>query len=74
MAHGHEQMGFRSSRDPPPVVRREPPPSTSKPSDPLKVPSAAEKFEAFLAQIRQMIREDLRKERAEEILSAELGR
>jgi hypothetical protein len=57
-------------RDPPPPPRRDPPPSNpSKPSDPLVAPSAAEKFEAFLNQIRQMIRDDVRKERTEEILN-----
>jgi hypothetical protein len=58
-------------RDPlPPPPRREPPPvsPSTKTSDPLVAPSAAEKLEAFLAQIRQRIQEDQRKERAEEIL------
>jgi hypothetical protein len=61
-------------RDPlppsPPPPRRDPAPSstTAKSSDPLVAPSAAEKFEAFLIQIRQRIDEDGRKERTEEIL------
>jgi hypothetical protein len=56
--------------DPPPPPRRNPPPSNpSKPADPLVAPSAAEKFEVFLNQIRQIIREDVRKERTEEILN-----
>lgn len=54
---------------PPPPVRRDPPPSNPKPSDPLKAPTAAEKFEAFLGQIRGMIQDDPRKERASEILN-----
>lgn len=53
---------------PPPPPRRDPPSHSSKPSDPLHVPTAAEKFDAFLAQIRQMIQDDARKERHEEIL------
>jgi hypothetical protein len=55
---------------PPPPPRRDPaqPGPASKPSDPLVAPSAAEKFEAFLVQIRQRIQEDERKERTEEIL------
>jgi hypothetical protein len=55
---------------PPPPPRREAAPlsPSAKPSDPLVAPSAAEKFEAFLLQIRQRIQEDLRKERTEEIL------
>src|SRR5688572_17077061 len=58
-------------RDPlPPPPRRDPSPSNpSKPSDPLQVPTAAEKFEAFLAQIRTRIDEDVRKERTTEILN-----
>lgn len=53
---------------PPPPVRRDPPPP-EKPSGPLVAPSAAEKFEAFLTQIKQMIRDDVRKERTDEILN-----
>jgi hypothetical protein len=54
-------------RDPPP--RREPTPAPSgRTSDPLVAPSAAEKLEAFLNQIRQRIGDDSRKERTEEIL------
>ncbi len=57
-------------RDPPPPPRRDPAPvnPSAKPSDPLVAPSAAEKFEAFLVQIRQRIQEDVRKERSEEII------
>ena len=56
-------------RDVPPPPRRDPPPgSSSKPSDPLVAPSAAEKLEAFLVQIRQRIQEDSAKQRTEEIL------
>jgi hypothetical protein len=51
-----------------PPLRREPAPAASKPSDPLVAPSAAEKFEAFFAQINQRIQEDVRKERTDEIL------
>ncbi|MBI3856342.1 MAG: hypothetical protein HY293_11700 [Planctomycetes bacterium] len=53
---------------PPPPPRRDPPSNPSKSSDPLVAPSAAQKFESFLGQIRQMIQDDGRKERAEEIL------
>jgi hypothetical protein len=58
------------SRDPqPPPPRREPPANPSKSSDPLTAPTAAEKFESFLGQIRQMIQDDAsRKERYDEIL------
>src|SRR6185503_14448798 len=59
----------RDPLPPPPVVRRDPPSNPSKPSDPLKAPTAAEKFEAFLGQIRQMIQDDPRKERSTEILN-----
>jgi hypothetical protein len=50
-------------------VRRDPPPGDKKPSPPLTAPSAEEKFQAFLGQIGTMIREDVRKERVEEILN-----
>lgn len=59
----------RDPQPPPPVIRRDPPTNPSKPSDPLKVPTAAEKFDAFLGQIRQMIQDDPRKERSAEILN-----
>jgi hypothetical protein len=59
----------RDPQPPPPPVRRDPPPNPSKPSDPLKAPTASEKFEAFLGQIRQMIADDSRKERSTEILN-----
>jgi len=59
----------RDPQPPPPPVRRDPPPNPSRPSDPLKAPTAAEKFEAFLGQIRQMIQDDPRKERSTEILN-----
>jgi len=59
----------RDPQPPPPPVRRDPPPNPSKASYPLKAPTAAEKFEAFLGQIRQMIQEDERKERSTEILN-----
>jgi hypothetical protein len=59
----------RDPQPPPPPPRRDPPANPSKPSDPLHVPTAAEKFEAFLGQIRQMIQEDERKERSTEILN-----
>jgi hypothetical protein len=54
---------------PPPPPRRDPPSNPTKNSDPLHVPTAAEKFEAFLAQIRNRIQEDVRKERSTEILN-----
>lgn len=54
---------------PPPPPKRDPPTGGTKPSDPLVVPTAAEKFEAFLNQIKQMIQDDQRKERATEILN-----
>ena len=57
------------ARDPLPPPRRDPPSNPSKPSDPLQVPTAAEKFDAFLAQIRTRIDEDVRKERTTEILN-----
>lgn len=59
--------------DPPPPVappRRQvaaPDPPTR--SEPLVAPSAAEKFDAFLIQIRQMIESDVRHERMEEVLN-----
>ena len=55
---------------PPPPPRRDPAPGhpSSKTSDPLVAPSAAEKLEAFLVQIRQRIDEDAAKERTEEIV------
>jgi len=59
----------RDPTPPPPVIRRDPPSNPSKPSDPLKIPTAAEKFESFLGQIRQMIQDDSRKERSSEILN-----
>lgn len=54
---------------PPPPIRRDPPANPSKTSDPLAAPTAAEKFEAFLAQIRTRIQEDVRRERSTEILN-----
>src|SRR6185369_9021889 len=59
----------RDPQPPPPPVRRDPPSNPSKPSDPLKAPTASEKFETFLGQIRQMIQDDVRKERSTEILN-----
>jgi hypothetical protein len=58
----------RDPPPPPPTTKRDPPPASSKPSEPLAAPSAAEKFESFLQQIRQRIRDDVRKEQTEEIL------
>ena len=52
---------------PPPPPRREPP--TGKPSDPLVAPSASDKLDAFITQIKQMIQEDVRRERSTEILN-----
>jgi hypothetical protein len=57
----------RDPPPPPPTVRRDPP--SSKPSDPLVAPSASEKLDAFIGQIRQMIQEDVRRERSVEILN-----
>jgi hypothetical protein len=54
---------------PPPPVRREPPPGDKKPLPPLTAPTAEEKFQAFLNQIAQIIRDDVRKERTEEVLN-----
>jgi hypothetical protein len=52
---------------PPPIARREPP--ASKSSDPLVAPSASEKLDSFITQIRQLIQDDVRKERSTEILN-----
>jgi hypothetical protein len=54
---------------PPPTPRREPPPSTARSSDPLVAPSASEKLDAFLGQIKQMIQGDTAFERIDEILN-----
>lgn len=62
---------------PPPVVETPPPPPPparrdpggTKPSPPLAAPSAEERFQAFLNQIATIIREDVRKERVEEIIN-----
>src|SRR5579862_2277806 len=52
---------------PPPPTRGTPPPPAA-PSGPLVAPTASEKLDAFLAQIRGIIQSDERQERAEEIL------
>lgn len=57
----------RETPPPPPPPRRENP--TSKPSDPLVAPTASEKLDAFVAQIRQMIQGDTAFERVDEILN-----
>lgn len=56
-------------RDPLPPPHRDPPAGGPKPSDPLVAPSASEKLDAFIAQIKQLIKEDERKERSTEILN-----
>jgi hypothetical protein len=50
-------------------MRREPPPADRKPSPPLAAPTAEEKLQAFLSQIGAIIREDVRKERTDEIVN-----
>jgi len=52
----------------PPVSRGTPPPP-SPPTGPLVAPTASEKLDAFLAQIRGIIQSDERQERTEEILN-----
>jgi len=53
---------------PPPPVRREPP-VAPPPTGPLVAPTASEKLDAFLSQIRALIQSDERHERTEEILN-----
>lgn len=56
---------------PPPPVAPAPrgmPPAPAAPSGPLVAPTASEKLDAFIAQIRGMIQSDERQERTEEIL------
>ncbi len=53
---------------PPPPPRREPQPPPPPPG-PLVAPTASEKLDAFLAQIRTLIQSDERQERSEEILN-----
>ena len=53
---------------PPPVIRT-PAPPPSPPPGPLVSPTASEKLDAFLSQIRGMIQSDERQERTEEIIN-----
>lgn len=55
--------------EPIPPARPQPPPPPAAPSGPLVAPTASEKLDAFLAQIRGIIQNDPRFERTGEILN-----